>query len=148
MVIDVSVNETNQHFYSEFSSDTKCFSQDNSSLRKSQKTCTYSSTSEKNSAFDEYCRKKPKLMNNKTDVPINNINHQFCNGSPSHENCKFPPHVTVKNENQSLNASCSMQNQTVRTCLKKNPPKCNFKLDNQSEVSKNCRKKTHGGEAD
>lgn len=148
VVIDVSVNETNQHFYSEFSSDTKCFSQDNSSLRKSQKTCTYSSTSEKNSAFDEYCRKKPKLMNNKTDVPINNINHQFCNGSPSHENCKFPPHVTVKNENQSLNASCSMQNQTVRTCLKKNPPKCNFKLDNQSEVSKNCRKKTHGGEAD
>lgn len=47
VVIDVSVNETNQHFYSEFSSDTKCFSQDNSSLRKPQKTCTCSSTSEK-----------------------------------------------------------------------------------------------------
>ena len=38
VVIDVSVNETNQHFYSEFSSDTKCFSQENSSLTKPIKT--------------------------------------------------------------------------------------------------------------
>ena len=45
VVIDVSVNETNQHFYSEFSSDTKCFSQNNSSLRKPIKKC--SSTLEK-----------------------------------------------------------------------------------------------------
>ena len=117
MLIDVSVNETNQHFYSEFSSDTQCFSQDNLSLRKPIKTC--SPTSEKDSTFDENCRKKPKLMNNQTDVSINNINHQFCVESPSDKKCKFPPHATVKNEHQSLN----------------------LKSTNQSEVSKNCREK-------
>jgi len=47
VVIDVIVNETNHHLYSEFSSDTKCFSQENSSLRKPMKTCTCSFTSQK-----------------------------------------------------------------------------------------------------
>ena len=109
VVMDVSVNGTNQHFYSEFSSDTKCLSQENSSL--SEPIKTFSSKSEKDSAFEEYCRKKRKLMNNQTDVSINNVNHQFCNGSPSDQKCKFPPHATVKNEHQSLNFKSEKQSE-------------------------------------
>ena len=86
--MDVSVNGTNQHFYSEFFSDKKCLSQENSSLSEPIKTCSFKS--EKDSAFEEYCRKKRKLMNNQTDVSINNVNHQFCNGSLQIKNANFP----------------------------------------------------------
>ena len=50
-------------------------------------------------------------MNNQTDVSINNVNHQFCNGSPSDQKCKFPPHALVKNEHQSLNFKSENQSE-------------------------------------